>query len=492
MHRLLLSVLFAAALAAPSWAAFSFSLNKSAYGAGENIVATWSDRSPAYGADWIGIYRQGQTPGGVGSTLWFYVNGTRTAGSTGVTAGSVTFASPTLAAGTWVAYFLQNDGYTVVGSPITFTVAGGGGGRTMTSFALNKALYLPGEAITATWTGLTQPSATDWVGIYPRSLSGEPDGNPASTIWQYIPTVTANGSLTFDNPGLPNGSWRAYFLLNDGYQYLRTFDFEVGYPPIVAFGADHLFLDDGPVVTLSWVLNPGPGGVQTLTVTDGTTTFPVANVDTLDVTPTGTTTYTLNLNGTLTDSVTVYRSTGNTPGFSLGSSAFSANEPVAVTWNGASSNAQAWVGIYREGDEPGPTPAFRWAYLNGTGSGAGAPDGTRTFDLPTGSYFAILFTDGGYTVDEGPIRFRVADGPIVALAVDQMVIDDGDLRVRWNSVPGRLYAIYTTTNLADPASWTAHLTGIRATGVLTERHLDRTALPDRVFLRVYEIAEPVP
>ena len=60
---------------------------------------------PGNPKDWIGIYPEGVTPGSTGSTLWNYVNGTRTAG-TGLREGSMTFGSGLNLAGVWTAYLL--------------------------------------------------------------------------------------------------------------------------------------------------------------------------------------------------------------------------------------------------------------------------------------------------------------------------------------------------------------------------------------------------
>ena len=75
---------------------------------------------PGNTKDWIGIYKEGQAPGGPASTLWSYVDGT-SSGNAVVTDGSVSFSSGLSAAGTYVVYLLANDGYDVVSSE-TFAV----------------------------------------------------------------------------------------------------------------------------------------------------------------------------------------------------------------------------------------------------------------------------------------------------------------------------------------------------------------------------------
>jgi phospholipase C len=63
--------------------------------------------------NWIGIYRSGVTPGSTASLAWQYVtNG----------GGTATFATSGLAAGSYAAWLLYNDGYSVLAGPAAFTV----------------------------------------------------------------------------------------------------------------------------------------------------------------------------------------------------------------------------------------------------------------------------------------------------------------------------------------------------------------------------------
>lgn len=85
------------------------------YVTGEAIQVSFLN-GPGNAKDWIGIYKDGQTPGGgPASTLWSYVDGTQT-GTAGLTEGSVTFANGLTAAGNYVVFYLENDGYTVLAS----------------------------------------------------------------------------------------------------------------------------------------------------------------------------------------------------------------------------------------------------------------------------------------------------------------------------------------------------------------------------------------
>ena len=90
------------------------------YQPGETISVTFTN-GPANAKDWIGIYPAGVTPGSVGSTIWNYVDGTKS-GANALAAGTVSFAGGLSAPGNYVAFLLRDDGYEVISSE-SFTVA---------------------------------------------------------------------------------------------------------------------------------------------------------------------------------------------------------------------------------------------------------------------------------------------------------------------------------------------------------------------------------
>ncbi|MGY8964010.1 MAG: cadherin-like domain-containing protein, partial [Rhodospirillales bacterium] len=87
--------------------------SKTTYKPGEDIVLTFSD-GPGNAKDWVGIYKEGQTPGVVASTLWFYVDGTD-GGSTGKATGSLVFKG-SLSVGWYEAHLLEGDNYNILAS----------------------------------------------------------------------------------------------------------------------------------------------------------------------------------------------------------------------------------------------------------------------------------------------------------------------------------------------------------------------------------------
>lgn len=100
------------------------------------------------------------------------------------------------------------------------------------SLTLDKQVYAPGNTITAIFSN-TPGNDTDWIGIYPDGVI--PSGNPPSTLWFYTNNTqqpgggTTSGTVKFENINLAPGYWTAFFLLNDGYEWLTD-----GVPFIVA------------------------------------------------------------------------------------------------------------------------------------------------------------------------------------------------------------------------------------------------------------------
>jgi len=221
----------AAGLDARALAAPALSAEKTTYDRGEPIRITFSG-GPGNSKDWVGIYKQGQTPGQVGSTLWYYVGGSKTPGAA-PTSGTLTFADGSgswpLGAGQWTAFFLENDGYTILAST-SFSVRRG----QQSVLSTSKSIYPPGEPIVASFSD-GPGNATDWVGIYP---DGTTPGSLGSTLWYYVGgsktpgAAYTSGTLTFAAGSgawpLAPGRWKAFFLANDGYSVLAYAAFWVG------------------------------------------------------------------------------------------------------------------------------------------------------------------------------------------------------------------------------------------------------------------------
>jgi len=234
--------------------------DKASYMSGEDITVNFSN-GLGNPKDWVGIYKPDGVPGDVGSTKWLYVSGSSTAGE-GLTEGALTFAGG-LPAGSYVARFFENDGYTQIADAVAFTVVNPPG------VSPHKAKYTPGESITVNFIdGPGNPK--DWVGLYRPDMT---PGDVSSLVWAYVGgTQTAGdglteGSVTFAN-GMAVGDYKAIYFENDGYGQLASTTFSVAaaeLPEGVLFAEDFDGLALGP-----WVSDSESGGDGT----DWTATAP--------------------------------------------------------------------------------------------------------------------------------------------------------------------------------------------------------------------------
>jgi hypothetical protein len=198
------------------------------YFPGEPIVIDFAG-GPGNRLDWVGIYPEGTLPGtGPASTLWFYVNGSRTA-SVGFREGSLLFPTGLNLAGTWVAYFLVNDGYTSL-TNISFTVVD----PSTPAVRRNKRIYSPGENISVTFTN-GPANAKDWIAVY---RAGQAPGSVASTLWFYVDgtragnTGVSSGTISFPGGLAATGDYEVHLLENDGYTSLASQPFSVRIPAV--------------------------------------------------------------------------------------------------------------------------------------------------------------------------------------------------------------------------------------------------------------------
>ncbi|PUA26994.1 MAG: hypothetical protein B0W54_19350 [Cellvibrio sp. 79] len=212
-------------LSGASLQAATLTLNQTTFQPNASIVATYAT-GPGNASDWIGIYPQGITPSGSPqSLLWRYTNGTTSASGT-LKNGAVTFTNPQLAQGQYSAWFLANNGYSVLAGPINFSVSA----ASTPQLLLNRTTYSSTDTITASFSG-GPGNAADWIGIYPRNEI--PDSSPASLVWRYTNGTSSaggavtNGSIAFSNNGLAPGLYTAWFLANNGYNALASFNFAI-------------------------------------------------------------------------------------------------------------------------------------------------------------------------------------------------------------------------------------------------------------------------
>ncbi|MDB4789910.1 hypothetical protein OAG66_00955, partial [bacterium] len=132
---------------------------KTIYKPGESVVISFSG-GPGNAKDWVGIYKEGQTPGDVSSAQWTYVDGE--------TSGTLGFDP--LPLGKYEAYLFLNDDYEILASG-SFEVSEE---QDETVLSLSKAEYEEGEVIEVSFSG-GPGNAKDWLGLYKEGELNEDD-----------------------------------------------------------------------------------------------------------------------------------------------------------------------------------------------------------------------------------------------------------------------------------------------------------------------------
>lgn len=210
----------------------SLVLDKSNYELSETITVQYNNGT-GNPLDWVGLYKKGDTPGPVASTLWSYVNG-----PTGV----LTFNGLTTP-GEYFAAFFTNDGYEEIAPRVSFYAGA------IPVLASNKSNYTLTDTVKISY--LNAPGfALDWIGIY---KIGHVPGQVGSTQFKYVSGT--NGQRDFS--GLPKGYYFANYFIKDGYTEIgqRIF-FAVG-DTITNLMLDQSIYNLGEYITATWSDAPG-------------------------------------------------------------------------------------------------------------------------------------------------------------------------------------------------------------------------------------------
>src|SRR5438552_13046058 len=121
------------------------------------LTASWSGISAPTATDWIGLFVPGAPSGSY--IDWIYVSCSKTPNAP-VAAGSCPFVLPNVAPGTYELRLLANNGFTVLATSNTFTVTGS------TSLSVTPTSVATRGTVTASWNGISSPTATDWIGLF--------------------------------------------------------------------------------------------------------------------------------------------------------------------------------------------------------------------------------------------------------------------------------------------------------------------------------------
>ncbi|MCW1924814.1 hypothetical protein OKA05_19780 [Luteolibacter arcticus] len=253
-------------------------------------------------------------------------------------------------------------------------------------------------------------------------------------------------------------------------------------------------------VTLNWSVQPVGASVS---LSDGFSsidvtadTDPETGLGSKQVTvPNPSTIFTLSANGSpLVVSTRVLRETSNTAAFSINSASIINGQPITVTWTGAAAAEKDWIGIYAVGETPGIEYADAWNYLSGNRTpAAGFTDGSMSFTLPVGDYYAVLLLNDGYDIAQGPILFSVVEPPPVDEPIKVTSINKGanSVSLVWESKAGVAYDIYASDSLqGDPlVDWDEVSLALPSDGDDTTDFTEtfESGAPGRRFYKIYEV-----
>ena len=214
---------------------------------GSATTVSWASIPNPSTADWIGLYSS-SSAADASYLAWRY--------TTGAASGSVAFTIPvgTPAGAGYQLRLFSNNGYTRLASFGPLTIQTG----SPANLSASPTTVTAGTSTTVSWSGISQPTSTDWVGMYPSSAAAD----SSFVAWAYT-TGAASGSLPFAVPStLPPGTtYQLRLFANDGFSRLATsgpIAVQAAQPPAVT--ASPTTVARGATTNVSWsgIVGPTP------------------------------------------------------------------------------------------------------------------------------------------------------------------------------------------------------------------------------------------
>ncbi len=390
-------------------------------------TATITSLSPTSGAVGASVTITGTNFGATQGTSVVKFNGT-TATPTSWSATSI--VAPVPAGATTGNVTVTVGGVASNGSPFTVMVA---------TVSASPTTTMPGSAVTATWSGVATPSATDWVSLVPV---GAPD--TAYAAWNYT-TGTASGTQSISVPiTVTPGTYEPRLFAKDSWQRLA-----VGAPITIAAAtltANPSSVAAGGALTVAWQSVPQPAPLDWLAL------VPVGAPDTSYVswvyatgrsadsvvfpitasTPPGSYEVRFFSNNTFTKRATSAAVTVTTVGPSVVTTPAVAapGGTSTITWNNvASPTAADWIGLYASGsaDAQFVTKVFT------NGRSGDSMTTTLPANLAAGTYEFRLFSNNTMTRLAVGNPFSVGAVPTVT-ASPLATATGGTMTIAWSGV----------------------------------------------------------
>ena len=389
---------------------------------GGTLTVSWQDIATPTATDWVGLVPMGAAD--TAYAAWWY--------TTGTTSGSRVVTLPaTLPAGTYeLRLFAQNNLQRLAVSS-ALTVSG-------PTLSASPTTVSAGGTVTATWSGIGTPSATDWIALVPTGAA-----DTAYAAWWYT-TGAGNGSMGLTlAPSVTVGTYELRLFARNSWQRLAVSNTLITVPAVTTVTASPATVAPSGTLTVTWqgLATPSPSDWLALVPTGAADASYVAwvyatgrtndsTLFTLPATlPAGSYDVRLFANDTFTrlavsPPVTV---TGPGPSLAVSPVAIAPGGTLTVAWrNIAAPTALDWVGLYAEG-------AADASYVTRFYTSGRATDRTLATlpgSVPAGTYELRLFTNDTLTRLATSNAFAVAAGPSVTAS--PVAVAAGDtLTVTW-------------------------------------------------------------
>jgi sugar lactone lactonase YvrE len=193
----------------------SLSAQQTSVQQGQSITFGYSiPASAVLSNNWVGLYAN---PGN-GPVDQAYVGASTSYNWVTNASGTTTFSTADLAPGSYIAYFLYDNGYTWLAQPVSFTVTAVPLAGTLTA---QQSSVQQGQSITFDYSiPAGKVNSENWVGLYSDPGNGPVDQAyvGASTTYNWV--TNGSGTTTFSTANLAPGHYIAYALYDNGYTWL--------------------------------------------------------------------------------------------------------------------------------------------------------------------------------------------------------------------------------------------------------------------------------
>ena len=386
--------------------------------AGGSVTASFDHVANPTPNDWIGIFPVGAPNDGFLDYVW--ASSCSKAASLARAAGSCVLAMPTTA-GTYELRLLANQSTTLLatGPRVTVTAA------PPPTFGVDTTSVAAGGSVNATWSGVSSPTANDWIGVF---KPGTPNDAFLDYMWTSSCSKTASVARASGSCAVPmpndGGTYELRLLANQSTKLLATSAaVTVSPPPAATLSLDTTSVAAGGTVTATWanVANPTPndwigifkpgapndGFLDYMWTSSCSKTAGAARASgscTVSM-PSTPGTYELRL---LANQSTKLLATTSPigvavpppPTVTVGSSSVAAGGTVTVSWSGVTNpTPNDWIGVFKPGAPNDGYLDFVWTSSCTKTASAARGSGSCSFTMPStpGTYELRLMANQSTT-----------------------------------------------------------------------------------------------